>query len=250
MLGYEGAWFSWSTAQMRISSWRKCGWLGCLIAPEEIDRTSFIDRPSPAALALTPHAPRRELTLEGALAVPEGVRAGSLAAAQAQVQQLQEYISATVHAPFDPVEAGLLAPKTATVKKRTRDKSRIEESEGGDATLRDLAGMARTKQSAKETRVAEVAERKEERVGKKARLGEAAQARLDAFEKCRGWCVCPRPIRPEGCPAAGLSLCPTCGDLKPTVCRRKACLEAVRPLLLTMAPQEPIRGLLTNEEGV
>ena len=51
----------------------------------------------------------------------------------------------------------------AEAKKRQRDKTRIEESEGGDATLRGLAVKARAKQLEKKQKAAAVAERKEAR---------------------------------------------------------------------------------------
>jgi hypothetical protein len=94
-LGYEGAWFSWANAQVLQGAWRNCGWLGCIIAPDDIDHSGFVDQPAVtggaggAALA-TPVPP--PLTLEQANAVPEGMEAGSLAAALAQVVALQQYI--------------------------------------------------------------------------------------------------------------------------------------------------------------
>ena len=74
-LGYEGAWFSWCTAQMLRDAWRRYGWLGCLLAPEEIDRSSFIDQPAPGgANTSTLEAPTPlALTFEEAQAVPEEV---------------------------------------------------------------------------------------------------------------------------------------------------------------------------------
>jgi len=79
-MSYQGAWFSWCDAQMLHAAWRNCGWLGCVIAPEEIDRTGFVDRePSTAApLLQTEHAPPTPLpsideALEAAMAVPDGM---------------------------------------------------------------------------------------------------------------------------------------------------------------------------------
>lgn len=74
--------------------------------------------------------------------------------------------------------------------------------------------------------------RKEEREKAKAQLEAETRARLEAFELCRAGCVCGA----TPCPSAGLHLCPTCGDLKPSVCRKKACASARTPLLLTMQP--------------
>ena len=52
------------------------------------------------------------------------------------------------------------------------------------------------------------------------------------------------------CPAAGLIFCPTCKDLKPTVCRKASCKAAQGPLLLTMQPPALTHTLPTIEEGV
>ena len=77
-MDYWGAWFSWCDAQVLRAAWRKCGWLGCVIAPEEIDRTGFVDRgPSTAAPPLLQErAPPTLLpsiaeALEAAMAVPD-----------------------------------------------------------------------------------------------------------------------------------------------------------------------------------
>ena len=69
-----------------------------------------------------------------------------------------------------------MVPKEAEAKKRTRDKTRIEESEGGDATLRGLAVLARAKQDEKKQKADAVVARKEERALKKAELEASAAA--------------------------------------------------------------------------
>ena len=222
------AWWSWCNAQILLDAWRNTGWLGCLIAPEEIDRSSFIDQP-PAQTqrdAPTPTA----LTFDAALQVPDGMRAGSLAAAQAQVEQLKAYIKQTTHAPIDYRAAGLLSPKKAQITKRIRDKTRIDESEGGDAFLRDLAGNARGKQVAREEAAAGVAQRKQARLEKKDEATTAALALRQAFDKCTPVCQC--GLTP--CPQAKLKLCATCGDMKGQLCRKGPCVAAREPLMLTM----------------
>lgn len=229
-LGYEGAWFTWANAQILLGAWRKCGWLGCVIAPEEIDRSSFVDQPAAAAAPLLSPAPK--LTFEQACAVPDGMRSGSLAAAQAQVQQLQKYIEENTHGAFDQVAAGIMVPRAAEVKKRTRDKSRIDESEGGDPHLRGLAGKARAKQLEKKQKADAIAERKEEREESKKQLELKMAADLESYGKCKPSCTCGA----LPCPWAGLLHCPTCGDIKRGKCRKKACEAAGAPLLLTMQP--------------
>ena len=141
---------------------------------------------------------------------------------------LKQYIEQNTHAPFDPVAAGVMQPRAALAPKRVRDKSRIEESEGGDAHLRGLAASARSKQTEKEVHVLGVQARKEERVEKKARLESSAAAQLEAFNACQPVCTCGM----VPCPWANMHHCPHCGDIKKTVCRKKAC----GPLLLTMVP--------------
>ena len=230
-LGYEGAWFSWANAQILLGAWRNCGWLGCVIAPEDIDRSPFIDQPA-AAAQLQPAPVKPAITYEQANTVPEGMEPGSLAAAQAQVAALQQYIEENTHSPFDPVAAGVMVARTAEAKKRTRDKTRIDESEGGDAHLRNLAESALEKQQAKKLKADGVAARKEERAEKLAQLETSTAARRQSFESCTPNCTCGE----EPCPWAKMHLCLECGDIKGTVCRKKACVEKQAPLLLTMGP--------------
>jgi hypothetical protein len=235
-LGYEGAWFGWANTQILIAAWRKCGWLGNLLAPEEIDRSSFIDQPTQATAATAATAEQRDtasptrLTFENALAIPDGIRSGSLAAAQAQVEQLKQYIQQNTHAAFDPFAAGILSPKKKEAIKRVRDKSRIDESEGGDAFLRDLACNARDKQVAREEHAAGVEQRKKARLEKKEEATAAALALRAAFDLCTPTCQCGE----SPCPQAKLKLCATCGDIKPTICRKGPCMATRQPLLLTM----------------
>ena len=239
-LGYEGAWFSWANAQVLVSAWRRCGWLGCLVAPDEIDRSIFVDQPTaeqPHLLLQSPppRTPLAPSTVEQAMAVPDGVRTGSLAAAQAQVEQLQAYIAANTHAPFDPVAAGLLTPRTSQPTKRTRDKTRIEESEGGDSFLRDLAASARAKQLRKEEHVAGVTARKEARVEARTEKQSEKELLLCNFMRCRPTCQC--GVVP--CPMEGMHHCSVCGDIKRNVCRKQACVAKRAPLAL-----EPPQQLL------
>lgn len=119
--------------------------------------------------------------------------------------------------PFDPVAAGLLEPKVAEVKKRVRDKTRIDESEGGDAFLR-LAGNARSKQVQKEEAAHAVEQRKQARLEKKEAAEAEAKAQREAFDKCTPACQC--GVVP--CPQASLQLCATCGDIKKHLCRKVA----------------------------
>lgn len=155
---------------------------------------------------------------------------------QLQVKQLTEALKMRDAAPFDAVAAGLLVPKVATVKKRERDRTRIDESEGGDSHLRDLAVKARTKQVAKETHATEVAGRRDEREKKRAELAAEREAQVEAYTKCHPKCKC----RGKPCPMADMHHCTVCGDVKKGACRKAACLGDL-PLLLTM--REPLLAL-------
>ena len=234
-LSYQGAWFSWCDAQMLCAAWRKCGWLGCVLAPEEIDRSAFVDRegttaaPQQQARAPPTPLPSIDEALEAAMAIPDSVRAGTLAATQLQVKQLTEALKTREAAPFDAVAAGLLQPKVAAVKKRERDKTRIDESEGGDSHLRNLAAKARFKQATKETHTNEVTARREEREKKKAEVAAEREAQVAAYTKCHPRCKC----RIKPCPMAEMHHCTVCGDVKKGVCRKAAC-QGDQPLLLTM----------------
>ena len=201
-------------------------------------RAGFIDQaPTPSVPVAEPKSP--PLTLEQANAVPDGMRAGTLLAAQTQVAQLQKYIQKNLHGAFDPVAAGIMVPRAAETKKRTRDKTRIEESEGGDAHLRGLAESARAKQLKKSQEAAAAAARKVARLEKKVELEESAAARLKAYEQCTPTCTC----GVEMCPWAGLILCSVCGDIKKGACRKGACVADKAPLMLTMADPAPVLAL-------
>ena len=234
-LGYEGAWFSWTDAQQLRSAWRKTGRLGCIIAPEEIDRSSFVDREtSNTQLQTSPAPAAAPLTVEGAMTVPAGMRAGSLAAVTAQRDALLKYIEQSVHAPIDYVKEGILIPKATEIKKRERSKTRIDESEGGDSHLRGLAGKSRTKLDLKEAEEQAKLARREEREAKRARLEMTATANREAYNKCYPVCTCGA----DPCPWAGMHLCLTCGDIKRSICRKQSCTGSGQPLLLTMRPLE------------
>ena len=148
-------------------------------------------------------------------------------------------------APFDPVAAGIMVPRSAEVKKRTRDKSRIDESEGGDATLRGLAAKAREKQIAKEQAAAAIQQKKDEREAKRAQLELEAEERRQLYLNCKPKCTCGL----DPCPMAGLVLCGTCGDIKKNVCRKAACVAAAAPLALTMAPEAAQPAPLVLAQG-
>ena len=54
-----------------------------------------------------------------------------------------------------------------------------------------------------------------------------------AFDLCTPICQCGE----TPCPQAKLKRCTTCGDIKPTVCRKGPCVAARQPLMLTMCEE-------------
>ena len=233
-LGYEGAWFSWIDSQTLLGAWRKCGWLSDRLAPELIDRSTFIDNvatPTTLPRAAQQHdEPLPLISYDEALQVPEALQQDPLAAAQAQIQQLQQYI-AQLHRPIDYVAAGILEPKVKHAKPRKRDKTRIDESEGGDADLRDLATHASDKQNAREEAARKVEQNKKQRVEAKEEAERQSKEKLAAFQLCQGACQCST----TPCPWVGMKHCATCGDIKANECRKAKCVQARQPLMLTHA---------------
>ena len=123
-------WFSWSTPQMIIGACAKVGFLQNKVAPELIDRSNFIDKPTaasasasasatPAADAPTEASPNTRLAKAAA-----GKRAGSAAALAAQLDEARAIIKekdAVVHTLDYSSIPGLLEPKRSLKPKRTRD---------------------------------------------------------------------------------------------------------------------------------
>ena len=228
--------------------------MGCGLAPEHIDRSGFIDRvaeiePEPAQSPLP--------SIEAAAKTPDGMRSGSLAAANAKLaavtalaQKLWTRLAAAEAAPPDPAKVpGLMAPKTAEQVKRTRDKTRCEESSCGSAYLRDLHGGAVAKKRKRTAEETEAAAKRAELAARKAAVAAEAAGREFAL-----W----RHVAHEGPPAPGdtcacaeqpcamakMVRCGACFDIKRGVCRKAAC-QPVAPLALTyVEPAEPLA--LTN----
>ena len=128
----------------------------------------------------------------------------------------------------------------ASKPKRERDKTRIDESEGGSATLRNLAGKAMAKRQKKESEAAAAQEKRDALAAKKAEAAAAAAALLAAFERHHALygpilpgraCACPE----QPCPMANMVRCLVCGDIKKSVCRKATCKPAA-PLALTCGP--------------
>ena len=133
-----------------------------------------------------------------------------------------------------------MSSSTKEPTQRSRDKTRIDESEGGDAFLRDLAVKAQAKRTRCEEEAAAVQQRKQARLDKRAEadagmLQTRQCVRLSTDRLlCTPSCQC--GVTP--CPQAKLKLCQTCGDIKSHVCRKGPCVAARQPLLLTYQEQE------------
>ena len=130
---------------------------------------------------------------------------------------------------------GVLDPKRPLKPKRTRDQSRIEESEGGSITLRELHVKRLMKEAAKEAAAKETAARKEATADKKRQLQESHAALEAAFDLCSRGCRCGQ----EPCPMAKKQRCPHCKEIKNGECRKQACRAAAAPLRLTHTAATP-----------
>jgi hypothetical protein len=221
--------------------WRAVGFLQGRLDPTKIDRTNFYDR-TPAAAP----EPEPEACEPPEVKTPAGMRSGSLAAAQAKLEL------SMARTAFFEAEArrcdlskvpGLLEARQPSKVKPTRSGTRLDESEGGDVSLRGLGVKADQKRKAGEAEENRLKAVREDRAEKRAKLAADAAA-LDAdFERClaqrdaSGACQCG-----PGCAMAKMVRCPSCKAIKKGRCRAGKCQdqqllltdESARPLLLTM----------------
>lgn len=225
----EGMWFTWCTPQNIIAACRAVGFLGCTLDPSQIDRANFVEYVKRAEEEeATPPSP----SLEEKVAQARGdKREGSVEALKAQLAVAMEEARKAKAAAFDPATIpGLLEPKAPEKKERKRNHSRIDVSEGGSFTLRQLKEKSEARQ-AEEKRLKAIADdRRDEAARKKQKREEEEAARQDQWMLCSGGCKCGLG---DGCPMKGLKRCEQCGEIKKTECRKRACTEASAPLLLT-----------------
>ena len=233
-LDMEGMWFSWCTPQTIIGACRKVGLLGCRLDPTQIDRSQFVDRAPAEPVAEESPLP----SIEEVNKTPPGMESGSLEAERVKRQRLSELASkmqARLAAPLDPAQVpGLMAPREAPLKKRQRDNSRVDMSEGGSATLRQLHQKRQATLAEREAERARIDAKHAAAADKKAAAVAAAEKLKAAFELCAQGCQCGG----VPCPMAKMKLCPVCGDIKTQFCRKKACTGAAAPLLLMGPPDE------------
>ena len=160
--------------------------------------------------------------------------------------KLQTRLTAAEEAPPDPAkEPGLMAPKTAEQIKRTRDKTRCEESSGGSAYLRDLHGGAVAKRQKRTAEEAVAAAKRAELAARKAAVAAEAAGRELAWWRHTAHEGPPAPgdacaCAEQPCAMAKMMRCAACGDIKRGVCRKAAC-QPVAPLALTFVePAVPL----------
>jgi len=115
-------------------------------------------------------------------------------------------------------------------KVRKRSNARIETSEGGSFTLRQLREKSDARKD-EEKRLRAIADDRRDEAARKKRMREDEEAaRQEQWTLCGGGCKCGLG---DSCPMKGLKRCARCGEIKKTECRKRACTEASAPLLLT-----------------
>jgi len=123
--------------------------------PTQIDRTNFFDRVN-TALAPPPAEPAPEpepvAELEAAVKTPPGMRSNSQAAMQHKLTAATTLIDRLKGELASPVDLsavpGLMDSRQPLKQKPTRSGMRIQESEGGDVSLRGLGGSVTAKRDA------------------------------------------------------------------------------------------------------
>ena len=240
-LQLPGVWFHWVNTAMMLAAWRKVGFAGGRIDTSLIEREHFIDR-----VQISPNVTRAiTKKIDDVVQTPPGMRTGSLAAVAAKLEaavahaSLQEKtIEELESAPFDPETVPFLMKPKALTEKKKRDRSQADMSlyEGGSASLRNVRKTCEAKRDLAKEKAASVAERKEERAGKKSEAAAAAEQVVADFERCAKGCSCGQ----SPCPMAGMKACGSCKAagrpwIKPRVCVVRECVAARKgPALLAL----------------
>jgi hypothetical protein len=119
--------------------------------PTQIDRTNFFDRVN-TALAPPPAEPAPEpepvAELEAAVKTPPGMRSNSQAAMQHKLTAATTLIDRLKGELARSAVPGLMDSRQPLKQKPTRSGMRIQESEGGDVSLRGLGGSVTAKRDA------------------------------------------------------------------------------------------------------
>ena len=169
----------------------------------------------------------------------EGVRKGSASHLKQVIEDLTAYARRLEAAGFDPASVpGLTEPKPYEVKKRKRDMSRTEVSEGGSATLRKLNESAAAKRAEKEAEQLRLMEVRADRANKKEAAADQLKAIKYWYAACKGpnGCQC----RQDPCCVEKYKYCEYCDSYKMRVCSAPACIAARGPstALVVAQPQK------------
>ena len=243
-LGVPGMWFSWCDRYDIIKAWKRVGIAGNRLCPQLVDRSNFVDQDAELAAA------RRDASVSSpgpsslaeAKRTPPGLRRGSLAAANAKLQQLEQFakkLEEKAQAPYDP-SRGVLSLSSDAPSARQGGTGSDDDSDAADGdsaspvrarrrlvqlsgsfTLRDMWGEKQKRQQ-EAAKVEDAAQRKKAaRLEKRAEDEERSRVRRDAFVACKDVCMC--AIVP--CPWEGFMLCDNCGNLKKGWCKKRECVK-------------------------
>ncbi len=143
---------------------------------------------------------------------------------------------------------GLMVPKEMEVKKRKRDNARVEVSEGGSATLRELDVLWQAKDADKKAEAARLEGKRAEAEAKKHDALRSDESIKYWYATCieSGRCGCGY----EPCCVAKFKRCGTCKAIKPGLCKVRACVAARKggegaiDVAPAAAARDPTRGLL------
>ena len=230
-MNYEGAWFSWCSTQTVLAAWRAVGFLAGRLDPTQIDRTNFFDRD-----VTTPAVATVAVELDTTIKTPPGMRSNSVEAMKHKLEASMNLNAKLLAEPTYLQAPGLLAARVPVKVKTARSGARIQQSEGGDVSLRGLGELADKRRKDDTAEEARLEAGRQKRAAKKARLLEEEEE-LDAlYELCvltrdkEGNCTC-NPT----CEMAKMLRCPGCKKVKRGRCRVAAC-QPPQPLLLTHNP--------------
>jgi hypothetical protein len=156
---------------------------------------------------------------------------------KAKVQRLLAHaqeLEAIVDAPFDQKAAGVLVPTAVTRPDKAgagrTGRKRLSDLHGS-VTMRNVGGEAEERRLEDEAEEERKKQKKAMAAEKKEAAEKEAAENAAGFARCEAACVC--GVVP--CPWAGWKRCPMCGPKK-GLCKVRACVAALKPLLLGYNP--------------
>lgn len=228
-----GFWYDWSTADARRDSFRKCG-ISHKLCPDQIDRSRWPGVCEAQALLSISDAQAPELfevkePEHTETCSPTGSVAAQLEYWKALCSSQASVIVALKETPALPT--ALLKAPLLKIEKRARE---VIESEQGSFFLRGVADSKRAKTEAKEEKAKVSGEKVAARAAAAAVAATAKAAATAVWQQHNGnkqHCMCRHGediLRVE-CAEGHGHLCGTCGDVKPSCCRMRACNLATKP---------------------